>query len=225
MVSITMIFTKIISKIKLFINLPLSRKVQYIQNSYYRIKTNVVYKNIFQKLGRKTVIRSPLLLTPEYISVGNGVFIWDDARVEGIHQHDKQSFNPLITIEDGVTIQQRCHITAATHLEIGTNTLISFDVMIQDTDHEYQGIGIPIGQQPLSVMQTKIGSNCFIGSGAKIQAGTVLGEHCVVGANSVVRGVYPSHCVIVGVPARVIKRYDMSKSEWVKTDNKGNYLQ
>lgn len=215
---------KIISKIKFFLNLPHSRKIQYVQNSYFKTKTIFLYKFLFRKIGNKTVIRKPLLLTPECICIGDGVFIWDDARVEGIHTHNKQKFYPKITIEDGVTIQQRCHITAAAHLEIGKDTMISFDVMIQDTDHEYQNIELPIGDQPLSVKETKIGSNCFIGSGVKIQAGTILGEHCVIGSNSVVRGVYPSYCIIAGAPAKIIKRYDINNSQWIRTDAEGNFI-
>ena len=66
------------------------------------------------------------------------------------------------------------------------------------------------------VSTTSIGDNCFIGFGACIQAGTVLGKQCVVGANSVVRGVFPDHCVIVGAPARIVKRYDPATNRWEK---------
>lgn len=41
-----------------------------------------------------------------------------------------------------------------------------------------------------------IGDRCFIGYGAAILPGTVLGSGCVVGANAVVRGSYPDNSVI-----------------------------
>ena len=121
-------------------------------------------------------------------------------------------------IGNGVTIQQRCHITAASDLIIGNDTMISFDVSIQDTDHQYTNVDIPIVKQPLIVQKTEIGKNCFIGSGVKIQAGTILGQHCVVGANSVIRGVFPDYSVIVGVPGKVIKQYNVETKKWEKTD-------
>ncbi|MOA56318.1 putative acetyltransferase [compost metagenome] len=68
--------------------------------------------------------------------------------------------------------------------------------------------------QPDRVRPTRIGENCFLGIGVRIQAGTILGKGCVVGANSVVRGEFPDHCVIVGAPARVIKRYDPASGQW-----------
>jgi acetyltransferase-like isoleucine patch superfamily enzyme len=50
--------------------------------------------------------------------------------------------------------------------------------------------------------------------GARIQAGTILGDGCVVGANSVVRGVFEDHSVIVGAPGRVVKRYNKATGVW-----------
>jgi len=52
--------------------------------------------------------------------------------------------------------------------------------------------------------------------GVAIQAGTVLGKQCIVGANSVVRGVFPDYSVIAGVPARIIKRFNFDKNKWEK---------
>ena len=211
-----MFVCKIISKVKRGMSWPFSRKIQYLENSYCRLKVLTIYRYMFRYIGRNCLIRKPLFITPEFISIGDGVIIWDNARIEAIHNYGVQSFTPSIIIGNGVSIQQRCHITAASNLIIGENTLISFDVMIQDTDHEYQTLDIPIGDQPLSVKTTAIGSNCFIGCGAKIQAGTILGNHCIVGANSVVRGFFPDNVVIAGVPAKIIKKYDLISNTWIR---------
>ena len=119
-----------------------------------------------------------------------------------------------IAIEDGVTIQQNCHITAAGNLVIGAGTTILFDVMITDVDHRYEDFGSRIIDQPMDVSPTRIGRNCFIGSGAKILAGTTLGESCVVGANSVVRGAFPAGAVIAGIPGRIVRQYDPVAGRW-----------
>ena len=95
--------------------------------------------------------------------------------------------------------------------------------MVTDIDHEYEDLNLPVAKQPLKVSKTYIGENCFIGSGAKIQAGTILGKHCVVGTNAVVRGVFPDYSVIVGIPAKIIKRYNLDKKEWRRTDAKGEF--
>lgn len=53
-----------------------------------------------------------------------------------------------------------------------------------------------------------IGKNCFIGCNSIILKGTVLGDGCVVGAGAVVCGKFEDNCVIVGNPARVVKRIE-----------------
>jgi acetyltransferase-like isoleucine patch superfamily enzyme len=68
------------------------------------------------------------------------------------------------------------------------------------------------------------GKNCFIGYGSVIQAGTILGKQCIVGANSVVRGIFPDYSVIVGAPARIVKRYDTKSKEWKKTYKNGEFI-
>lgn len=213
-----------LTKIKKFTNLPLSRKLHFLSSTYHKLKTQTFYKLMFKSMGLKSVIKKPMFLTPEYISIGSGCYIWNDARIEAVTSYANDSFNPHIILEDGVSIQQRCHITAADTLIIGKDTLISFDVSIQDTDHEYEDLSTPVGNQPLIVKKTQIGENCFIGSGAKIQAGTILGRHCVVGTNAVVRGIFPDCCVIVGVPAKIVKRYDEKSASWKKTDKDGNFI-
>ena len=42
----------------------------------------------------------------------------------------------------------------------------------------------------------------------------MLGKHCIVGSNSVVKGVFPDNCVIVGSPARIIKVFSEEKNCW-----------
>jgi acetyltransferase-like isoleucine patch superfamily enzyme len=215
---------KVLTKVKFFNSLPFSRKLQFLANIYFRIKCATLYKVVFKKIGGGCVVRTPLLLTYEHITLGDGVVIWDDARIEGVDRHGTQIFSPSIELGDNFSVQQRCHITFAGDLVIGKNTALTNDVMITDIDHEYFDLGVPIGKQPLLVKKTKIGENCFIGSGAKIQAGTTLGNHCIVGANAVVRGDFPDYCVIVGMPAKIVKRYNHESASWEKTDRLGVFL-
>jgi len=207
-----------------FINASLSKKIAYIKNIYYKIIAQTFYRMFFKSIGPNSFIKKPLFLTPEFITIGSNVRIWSDARIEGISSYAHTQFNPHVILEDGVSFQQRCHITAADTLIIGKNTVALFDVMITNIDHEYECIDLPIGSQPLIVKETKIGENCFIGSGAKIQAGTILGRHCVVGTNAVVRGCFPDYCVIVGVPAKIVKRYDDETLKWRKTNKNGRFI-
>ena len=71
----------------------------------------------------------------------------------------------------------------------------------------------------------KIGSNVFIGINCIILLNTTIGDNCIVGAGSVVRGQFPDNSVIVGNPAKVISNINIQKMlfrnnpGFVKTNN------
>jgi hypothetical protein len=52
---------------------------------------------------------------------------------------------------------------------------------------------------------TYIGKHCVIGGRVIILPGVSLGDHVFVGAGSVVTKSFPSHCLIVGNPPRMIR--------------------
>jgi len=60
--------------------------------------------------------------------------------------------------------------------------------------------------------QAWVGSNVYLGSGVTV------GRHAVVGGGGVVTRDIPPYSVAVGNPARVIKRYDVERKEWVRVD-------
>jgi acetyltransferase-like isoleucine patch superfamily enzyme len=168
----------------------------------------LIYKLFFGGLKLPGYIGRPVfLLGCKRAFFASRVRIFPDMRLE---VHGKGRLN----ICEDVSIGQGFHVICAGDLEIGRGTVISAFVMITDMDHEYLDIHKSVAQQPLINRKTAIGENCFIGMGARIQAGTILGRHCVVGTNAVVRGVYPDYSVIVGSPGKVVKKYIPEKRMW-----------
>lgn len=179
----------------------------------------LLYKPFFGKFGFPSYIGKPIFIENfSRIFIGKRVRIFPGARIEVI---DKTS---SIVFEDNLSIGQNFHIISGSDMIIGKNTTISANVLITNIDHEYKEIGEHILNQPLLIKDTKIGENCFIGYGAVIQAGTILGKQCIVGANAVVRGNFPDYSVIAGIPAKVIKKYDLNNQKWRKTDEEGDFL-
>lgn len=144
------------------------------------------------------------------IFIGKRVRIYPNIRLEVHGKHSK------LIISDNVGIAQNVHITTGSELTIGKGTTILANVFITDIDHDYTQIDVPILEQKKLIKKTTIGENCFIGSGAAIQAGTILGKQCIVGAHSVVRGEFPDYCVIVGTPARIVKKFNFETNKWEK---------
>ena len=188
---------------------------------FFWILRGLLYKPFFGKFGFPSYIGKPVFIRNfKRIFIGKRVRIFPGARIEVV---DKDS---SIVFEDNISIGQNLHIISGgeQELKIGRNTTFSANVFVTNIDHKYDEINKHILEQPLVSAKTKIGENCFIGYGAVIQAGTILGKQCIVGANAVVRGHFPDYCVIVGVPARIAKRYDDKSGVWRKTDKDGNFI-
>lgn len=61
-----------------------------------------------------------------------------------------------------------------------------------------------------------IGFGTWLGTNVVIADARHIGHNCVIGANSVVTSDIPDYCVAVGIPAKVIKKYDFKKKSWIK---------
>lgn len=59
-----------------------------------------------------------------------------------------------------------------------------------------------------------IGNNVEICAGAKVIGPITIGDDVVIGANSVVTKNIPSHSVVVGIPAKIIKTRDSIDQPW-----------
>lgn len=102
-------------------------------------------------------------------------------------------------------------------VEIGRHVFLGQHVSIQGINHGYKNIHEDPNLQPLEKRTVKVGDYTHIGTNACVVAGVTIGEHCMIGAGSVVTKDIPSCCVAVGNPARVVKRYDSERQEWIQT--------
>lgn len=170
----------------------------------------LLYSPFFGKLSMPSYMGNPtILLGTRKIFISKKVRIFPQVRLE-THQGGS------IHIHEDVVISQNVHITSAGNLEIGKSCLILANSFITNIDHDYQELNQHVVKQKMIVRDTKIGDYCNIGMGAAILAGTILGKQCIVGANSVVRGVFPDYCVIAGAPAKIVKKYNPETQKWEK---------
>ena len=186
---------------------------------FFWVLRAIFYKAFFGSFRFPSYIGKPIFLKNiKRIFIAKRVRIFPGSRMEVV------SSSASIVIETNVSIGQNFHIISGRKLIIGRDTTISANVLMTNVDHEFREIDKHILDQPLMIEDTKIGENCFIGYGVVIQAGTILGKQCIVGANAVVRGIFPDCCVIVGAPARIVKRYDEESAIWRKTKSDGEFI-
>jgi maltose O-acetyltransferase len=88
-------------------------------------------------------------------------------------------------------------------VEIGPYTILANDVRIIAHDAATKRLTGYTEVRPVT-----IGARCYIGAGAIVLPGSVIGDDTIVGAGALVRGEIPPRSLAVGNPARVIGSVD-----------------
>lgn len=130
-----------------------------------------------------------------------------------------------LLIGNNTCIGENCIFNCFETICIGNNVVTADNVSFITNTHNYEDVTKPINEQGGEFRPISIGDGSWIGINSTILDGTVIGKNCVVGAHSVVKGYFPDYCVIAGIPAKIIKRYDVSSKEWRRVSNKreGNH--
>jgi acetyltransferase-like isoleucine patch superfamily enzyme len=108
-----------------------------------------------------------------------------------------------ISIGDHSFINYGTSISAYKHVEIGRHCLIGHYTLILDRNEhgvEHRDLAPP----PVPVI---IEDHVWIGSRVIILPGVSIGHHSVIGAGSVVTEDVAANCLVVGNPARVVRRF------------------
>ena len=126
-----------------------------------------------------------------------------------------------LTIGEGFRSNSHLHIGVVSNISIGKNVLVASGVYISDHSHGAYGSQEPSDpntapvSRPLVSAPVVIGDNVWLGEKVAVLPGVRIGHGVVVGAGAVVTRDVPDHCIVAGVPARVIKRYDFEQQQWV----------
>lgn len=174
----------------------------------------VFYKHKFLFFGKRVVIDCPLKIQGvSSISLGNRVTLNYRTWIEAAVQNNNEKCE--LSIGEHTTIGNFNHIFAINKISIGKNVLTADKVYISDNSHSYDDVNMPIKDQPVKFIgEVIIGDNSWIGENVCIM-GVKIGRNCVIGANSVVTKDIPDYCIAVGIPAKVIKKFDFLTGAWI----------
>ena len=111
-------------------------------------------------------------------------------------------------VADSFALSGGCYIQAGNGIKIGSGTLFAPGVKMVSANHHETDMERWVEDAPI-----EIGENCWIGANACILPGVKLGDGCVVGAGSVVTKSFSDGAVIVGIPARELRKSNIGSKE------------
>lgn len=180
-------------------------------------------RNKFHSFGKGSMIK-PFLNSSheEYISIGNHVNIGSFCRITVSTEFGgytvKSKNNIRLKIGNNVDVGNNTFISANNNIQIGNHVIMSAYVFITDHDHGFIDIKKNLHEQPLTEKgSVVIEDNVFLGVKSTLLKNVTIGEYSVIAANSVVTKNVPPYSVVAGIPAKVIKKYDFKRKEWVRT--------
>lgn len=158
------------------------------------------------------------IFNERYISIGHDTLIGPDVALSaGMVPGQECLSDVVVSIGDRCLIGRGSGIVGHFSIKIGNDVWTGHHVYITDQNHGYEDISLPISQQTQPERAVVIGDGSWLGYGAVVLPGVTIGKHVVIGANAVVTHDIPDFSVAVGVPARVIRRYD-NVLGWVSVD-------
>ena len=181
---------------------------EFISNAYALVLTKVFYRG------------ARLIRRPVYIR-GRKSFVYDRGLTLGhACRFDLPGDEQTLFVGSNCQMGDNTHIVAQEKVAIGHNVLMASKIFISDTSHGiYKGEEqdapdtIPHNRR-LVTTPVNIGDNVWVGENVVILPGTSVGNGCIIGANAVVSGRFEDNCMIAGVPARVIKRWNAETRKW-----------
>lgn len=117
-------------------------------------------------------------------------------------------------------------LTSPNIIFVGKGSVITQGTLFLTHDYSIECGLVAIGKEDNNyemnfLREIHVGNNSFIGARSIILPGTIIGDNCIIGSGSVVRGNIPSNCIYSGNPAVFI----CNTAEWAqqKYDKKEYY--
>lgn len=133
--------------------------------------------------------------TEIHISENGSIHLGNRVRM---HRRSKLSAfgNGVLEIGDNTAIGRDVSINCMDRITIGADVQLAEGTRIYDHDHDFRCPGGLKAEKYLTAA-VEIGDNCWIGCNVIILRGTKLGKGCIVGAGSVLKGIYPDNSLVI----------------------------
>jgi maltose O-acetyltransferase len=161
--------------------------------------------------GSPVILQPVLFLGQGAVLIGSEVeFGWPASAgyYSGYSHVEAARPGSVIEFGDGAQVNNNAFIKSeGPGIRIGQHALLGSFVEIFDSDfHDLHPDRRRAGKPRTGAVE--LGDNVFVGDGAKILKGVIIGANSVIGAGSVVTGSIPEGVIAAGNPARVVRELD-----------------
>ena len=125
---------------------------------------------------------------------------------------DGTKIGTFVEIQKGARVGRNCKISSHSFIcegvTIEDNVFVGHHVVFINDPYPRATtkLGHMQSEADWEVIPTRVQQGASVGSGAVILCGVIIGEEALVGAGSVVTRDVPSRTVVVGNPARILRR-------------------
>ncbi|ULO08640.1 acyltransferase [Paenibacillus sp. 19GGS1-52] len=103
--------------------------------------------------------------------------------------------NGDLVIGNNVFFNNGCIVTCHERIKIGDNCLFGPNVLFYDHDHIY-GHGKIVNKEGYKKAPVELGNNIFVGANSVILKGSIIGDNCVIGAGTIIKGIIPANSLV-----------------------------
>ena len=186
------------------------RRARRYANEVATVGPSDAYADKFHYFGDRAALMAPqgVIYNERYLSIGDETLIGPNVCLTaGISGDQKMLSSPVVSIGSKCIIGRGSHIIGHWSIVLGDEIQTGPYVYITDQNHSYEDPDHAVGWQTPIELAVNIGSGSWLGANVVILPGTTLGRNTVVAAGAVVRGTFPDHVVLGGIPAKVLRHY------------------
>ncbi|HON15617.1 MAG TPA: acyltransferase [Spirochaetota bacterium] len=190
-------------------------KASYLKRLWFMLKSEYFYRRRFLNrfasvAGRPMVwgVWNVIVYGPNIHLGKNCVIVGADGFRTTLTTVSYNGHQGSIKIGDNVLIMNGVRVSSASEIVIGDDCMLANFCYIMDADwHDIYDRTSSPGKTAPVILERGV----WVGDSAIICKGVRIGENSIIGAGSVVRKDVPPNCVVIGNPARIVKKLDPAR--------------
>jgi len=159
--------------------------------------TTFKYRVVKRCIGRKSIVRNRTrIVNTANVTIGEDCILQD-------HVYIRAGMQGRVIFGNGCMINSFCRFFGHGGIEVGDGCQFGPGVTITTTEHDYRSWNLSEVFRNVT-----IGKRVWVGANVTILPGAEIGDFAVIGAGSVVSRKIPPRSLALGIPARVVMRFD-----------------